>query len=224
MKASFSPDRDGPPVVLADAAPPAVRRRSPRERILAGALVAMARRGLHKVSIEDICNAAGMSRRTLYRHFDGREAVIAGVAQHIRERFEADLAQAIAARPALGDRVRVVLGQLTFYSLTHEDTSRLVASEMEFMRDSLVDAFDQYIEMIRHTLAPIFVADPALGRAGLTDTGLAGLIVRLAMQALLVPATASIDAVDDFCRYWDAAVQGARAASLQRTQDYRAIP
>jgi AcrR family transcriptional regulator len=184
------------------------RRQSPRERILAGALSAMGRRGLHKVSIEDICSAAGMSRRTLYRHFDGREAVIAGIAQHIRERFEAELAQAIVARPAVDDRVRVVLAQLTFYGIAHEDTARLVGSEMEFMRDSLVDAFDQYVEMIRLTVEPIF-ADPALGRAGLTAVGLAGLIVRAAMQALLVPATASQAAVDDFCDVWDLAVNGA---------------
>jgi len=189
------------------------RRKSPKERILAGALSAMGRRGLQKVSIEDICTAAGMSRRTLYRHFNGREEVIAGVAQHIREQFEAELAHAIAARPDLKDRVGVVLEQLTFYSITHEDTSRLVATEMEFMRDSLVEAFDQYIEMIGLTVAPIFIDRPELAQAGLNERNLAELIVRLAMQALMLPATASKKAVDDFCLYWDLAMKGAAAAS-----------
>jgi AcrR family transcriptional regulator len=189
------------------------KRISARDRILAGALLALGQRGLQKVSIEDICNASNLSRRTLYRHFEGREEIIAGVARHIREQFEVELEDAIKAKPDLDDRVRVVMDQLTTYSKTHESTARLAASEIEFMRDSMAQSFGEYVEMIRLTIEPLFAAETRLVAAGLSDRNLAELIVRFAMQGLLLPVGGQKNAVDGFCAYWQLAVRGALATT-----------
>jgi AcrR family transcriptional regulator len=195
------------------------KRLSARDRILAGALIALGQRGLQKVSIEDICNASNTSRRTLYRHFKGRKEIIASVARHIREQFEMELEQAIKARPGLDDRVRVVMDQLTTYSETHKSTARLAASEIEFMRDSMTRSFGEYVEMIRRTIEPLFAVEARLVAAGLSDRNLAELIVRFAMQGLLLPMAGQKSAVDSFCAYWQLAVRGALAIESERRSE-----
>lgn len=172
----------------------------------------MGRRGLRKVSIEDICAASGVSRRTLYRHFDSREEIIAGVALHIRQQFELGLARAIQARPGLDDRVMVVLEHLTAYPASHEATFRLVATELEFVRDSLIQSFDEYVEMIRVAIEPIFVARPELADGELNDRDFSALIMRFALQALLTPTIPNAQTIETFSTYWRLAVQGASMA------------
>lgn len=62
-------------------------RRSRREDILAAAAALFARRGYHGVSIDDIGAAAGMSGPGIYRHFPGKEAVLAQVLLDISQRL-----------------------------------------------------------------------------------------------------------------------------------------
>lgn len=50
--------------------------RSATERILRAARVVLAQRGL-SVRVEDVAEAAGVSRRTVFRHFESREALLA---------------------------------------------------------------------------------------------------------------------------------------------------
>ena len=45
-----------------------------RERILDGAMAAIARHGLSKLGMSDVSHSAGVSRGTLYRYFPSREA------------------------------------------------------------------------------------------------------------------------------------------------------
>lgn len=52
---------------------PTVERR--RLHLLESALVVFARKSFHDARIEDVCAAAGISRATFYRYFDGKEAL-----------------------------------------------------------------------------------------------------------------------------------------------------
>src|SRR4051794_1966650 len=47
-----------------------------RSRILQGAAAVFAAQGARLPSVEDILTASGVSRRTFYRFFDGKEAVL----------------------------------------------------------------------------------------------------------------------------------------------------
>ncbi|MHA6624072.1 SACE_7040 family transcriptional regulator [Pseudonocardia sichuanensis] len=66
------------------AAPPAGSR---REQILAVAAQLFARRGFHGVSIAELGAAVGVSGPALYRHFPGKEALLAemlvGISEHL---------------------------------------------------------------------------------------------------------------------------------------------
>jgi TetR/AcrR family transcriptional regulator, transcriptional repressor for nem operon len=59
--------------------PPSPRRARTRARIIAGAQPLFHERGLKKVTVEDVCFAAGVSRRTFYQHFESREALASEV-------------------------------------------------------------------------------------------------------------------------------------------------
>jgi len=55
------------------------RRARTRARILAGAEPLLHEHGLRKVTVEDLCSAAEVSRRTFYQHFESREALASEV-------------------------------------------------------------------------------------------------------------------------------------------------
>ena len=51
-----------------------------RERILDGAMAAIARHGLAKLGMSDVSVSAGVSRGTLYRYFPSREELLRDLA------------------------------------------------------------------------------------------------------------------------------------------------
>src|ERR1700722_530180 len=69
---------DAPARPTAPARTAAPRRRDPerRQRILAAAAELVAERGYHDVGMSDIGAAAGIVGSGIYRHFDGKSAVL----------------------------------------------------------------------------------------------------------------------------------------------------
>jgi AcrR family transcriptional regulator len=61
-----------------------------REEILTAAAALFARRGFHGVTIDDIGAAAGMSGPGIYRHFPGKDAVLAEMLVGISEKLLAE--------------------------------------------------------------------------------------------------------------------------------------
>lgn len=55
------------------------RKEDSRERLLAAATEMFCARGYFAVSVEDISSAAGVSRMTFYRHFNGKDAIAAEI-------------------------------------------------------------------------------------------------------------------------------------------------
>jgi AcrR family transcriptional regulator len=75
------------------------RRRLRREEILAAAARLFARRGFHGVSIDDIGAAAGMSGPGLYRHFPGKEAMLAEMLLDISQQLLDEGSRRVIAVP-----------------------------------------------------------------------------------------------------------------------------
>ncbi|HET9904161.1 MAG TPA: TetR/AcrR family transcriptional regulator [Xanthobacteraceae bacterium] len=65
-----------------------------RAEILAAAERCFIRSGFHRASIQDICAEAGMSPGNLYRYFDSKEAIIAGICERDRAEVVQQLATA----------------------------------------------------------------------------------------------------------------------------------
>jgi len=64
---------------------------SARERLLDAAKACYERRGIAKTTMEDIAGEAKVTRRTVYRHFDGHQEVVSGVVQREAGLFWAEL-------------------------------------------------------------------------------------------------------------------------------------
>jgi AcrR family transcriptional regulator len=60
------------------------------DRILDAAAAVLAARGLRRCTVEDIAEAGGVGRTTVYRRFDGRDAIVQAVlAREVRRTFAA---------------------------------------------------------------------------------------------------------------------------------------
>src|SRR6476661_9096275 len=87
-----------PDAVLQDAALHAdVRRPSRREEILRAAAQLFAERGSRAVGVDDIGAAVGVSGPAIYRHFAGKDAMLAEMLLRISERLLAGGTEVVAA-------------------------------------------------------------------------------------------------------------------------------
>jgi AcrR family transcriptional regulator len=80
------------------------RGRGARERILSASRQLFREQGINGTGMDQLCAAAGVSKRTLYQHFPGKDALIA---EHLR-RFDPDLRPEVFDRADLTPRERLL--------------------------------------------------------------------------------------------------------------------
>ncbi|GIH92667.1 TetR/AcrR family transcriptional regulator [Planobispora siamensis] len=94
---------------------PTRNRGSRRTEILDAAARLFAARGFHGVSIEDIGAAVGTSGPALYRHFSGKEALLAEMLLDVSERLHASAADRVTAASDAEQALDALLnGQIEF--------------------------------------------------------------------------------------------------------------
>lgn len=99
---------------------PVVRRR-PKDRkkqILEQAARLFIERGFHSVKLEEIAEAAGVTARALYRHYDNKQALLAAVILNAQDEYQ-------SARNASGGDVQPTSGPL------HTELPDLIAAAVE---------------------------------------------------------------------------------------------
>jgi AcrR family transcriptional regulator len=65
-----------------DAAPPL----SPRKRLLAASISLFYRNGIQATGVSELCEVAGVSKRTLYQLYGGKDELIAAYLLHVRDK------------------------------------------------------------------------------------------------------------------------------------------
>ncbi|MBG0817230.1 TetR/AcrR family transcriptional regulator [Planomonospora sp. ID82291] len=101
--------------VVTTARTPTRERRSRRTEILDAAAELFAARGFHGVSIEDIGGAVGTSGPALYRHFSGKEALLAEMLLDVSERLHTSAAERVTTAPDAESALDALLaGQIAF--------------------------------------------------------------------------------------------------------------
>ena len=98
-------------------------------KVVEGALRAITRFGLTKLTVDDVAREAGISRATLYRYFPGRGAVLAAVVQSETERLERGLDEALADVSSLSEALAAVAGFGARTFVGHEALQHLLATE-----------------------------------------------------------------------------------------------
>ncbi len=122
-------------------------QRARREHILEAAEVCFARTGFHRTTIQDICRQAAVSPGALYVYFDGKEALIAGMA----ERDRAEFAERFAALASATDFLEALkeLGQQYFLDEPVESDRKCIDIGLESTRNprirEIFHRFDRFV-------------------------------------------------------------------------------
>lgn len=133
-----------------------------REEILTGALQAFSEKGYDKTSMDDIVQASGLSKGTIYWHFKNKEAVFAGlldwVTQQLIDAFNQVVTEAEDLPPV--EAVRLLYTSTYQYIRSAPNASSLFidfmlqAIHQDAVRDRLLVYYEFYIsklaEFIQH--------------------------------------------------------------------------
>lgn len=143
------------------------RRRDPqrRQRILTAAAELVAERGYHEVGMADIGAAAGITGSAVYRHFDGKSAVLVAMFDRVIDdltREASDIVSSdsdplITLRGLIQTQIRFVTNDRTLAQVYHNEITNLPDEDRRRLRRKQ----RLYIEEWVHVLAQL--------RPGLND-------------------------------------------------------
>lgn len=155
------------------------------ERIVSAALRLIGRRGVRRLSMQDISEAAGVSRGTLYRYFTNKDEVVAAAAAYDETRFTAGLAMALDSSSDPLQRIRNFVTFSFDYIRTHPSRT-LFETEPEFVLGYLLGHLPRMREAIVDELGPSLDIVPAVARGESTREQLADVIVRLFASSWII--------------------------------------
>ena len=166
---------------------PGERTFSPmEERILTAALGLIGRRGVRRLGMQEIAEAAGVSRGTLYRYFPSKEYVLAGAADYDEVRFSSGLDEVLAATRSPEDRIRAFMAYAFAFIRSHP-CRPLFESESGFVISYLLDHLPSLRAVLLERLGDAFDTVPTVVSGALDREQLADLIVRLFASSWIIP-------------------------------------
>jgi AcrR family transcriptional regulator len=186
-------------VTGADARPaPTPRRRDPerRQRILTAAAGLVAERGYHEVAMSDIGAAAGIVGSGIYRHFDGKSAVLVALFDRVIDDLTRDSAEILARGldPA-ATLMRVYHSEIA--SLPADDSRRLRRKQRLYIEEWVhvlellrPEADDAALRALVHAAIGA-VQSTLFYSSGLPGERLAALLTAAARATLFVPIPAT---------------------------------
>ncbi|GIW40355.1 MAG: putative HTH-type transcriptional regulator [Candidatus Binatia bacterium] len=165
---------------------PALQERT-RERILDGALRAIALHGLSKLGMNDVSEHAGVSRGTVYRYFPSREALLADLADRESRRFEEVVRRALRDAPEGAERLRIVLEHAANYVRLHPALQRLLEAESAFVVSYLREKFSVIRGMLGRLLGPLLEATEVARSGVASPEQLLDWMTRVLVSMILFP-------------------------------------
>ncbi|HVW33294.1 MAG TPA: TetR/AcrR family transcriptional regulator [Acidimicrobiia bacterium] len=140
-------------------------RRSVRERVLEGALVCVGRYGLARTTVDDVAQASGVSRATIYRHFPGgREQIVKETVAWEQGRFFSRLGEAVAGAPDLCVLIENTLLFARKALAEHAIFQRVVETEPDRLLPLLTVEAHRILPVIAGFLVPYVERECAEGR------------------------------------------------------------
>ena len=189
-------------------AAPAPRRRMPaplrREGILAAAEEVFARRGYHGAALDDIAQAAGISKALIYEHFASKRELHASLVNaHVEEIFQRLQASAAADRPG-EERLRGGIDAFLSFVEEHREAWRAL------FRDAADPEVGDVIERVQlqatAVIAALIAADPDAPREG--------------EQAIEMHAALLSGGVQSLANWWHDHQEVPRAVLVARAMDF----
>ncbi len=156
------------------------------ERILSATLGLLARRGVKRLGMQEVSEAAGVSRGTLYRYFPNKDRLLDAVAAYDEERFTLGLAEALAPVVDPAERIQALVAFAFDYIRLHPARS-LFSSEPEFVLGYLFAHLPKLRDVLLAQLGDAFDSVRAVASGKLSRGQLADVIVRLFVSSLIMP-------------------------------------
>ena len=157
------------------------------QRILDGAIAALSRRGATQLSMTDVCEAAGISRATLYRYFSSKQELLAAVGEHVSKNFIDGIKAAVAGSHVPIDRLRLVMEFFIRYTAQIK-SDRMLEIEPAFVLKFLQSHFTQHVAVFNQALAPVY--DDIEAHLGIQVNRLlvSEMLLRAEQSTIIVPA------------------------------------
>jgi AcrR family transcriptional regulator len=96
------------------------------DRILQKALELFSEKGYDATSVREICEAAGITKPTLYHFYGSKEGVYRAIVEGALERFQADLVRVLAGGGTLRDRLVRMAQSYVESTLREPDLARFI--------------------------------------------------------------------------------------------------
>lgn len=162
--------------------------RSTHDRILDGALHAIAEHGLSELAMRDVGRAAGVARGTVYRHFANREALIAELAQREAQRFMGVWRDQLAEMPVGEDRLRAALEYPARAAANHPVLHRLVETDVEYVVRAIREHYPTIRDTVEQLVGPVIDGSPIVASGLISTHELVDWFVRVMLSTFLLPA------------------------------------
>jgi AcrR family transcriptional regulator len=172
---------------------PAANGRS-LERILDGAIAILSRRGAAQLSMSAVCEAAGVSRATLYRYFARKEDLLEAVGEHVSRNFLQGINKAVAESRTPVERLRLVLEFFIRYT-AQVKSDRMLEIEPSFVLKFLQSHFPQHLAVFNDALAPVYDDIEAHLGIPVNRSLVSEVLLRAEQSTVVVPAGRSWDAL-----------------------------
>jgi AcrR family transcriptional regulator len=169
-----------------------------RQRILHGALWAIGETGITRLSMRGVAEAAGVSRGTVYRYFQNKQAVLFAVAEFDQLRYSQGVREAVAAATPGIDQLRAHL-KYSYGFLANHPSRWMVEHEPLFLLGFLTEQLPAMAKALERSLGEVLEGAAVLRSGRLKKFELADLIVRILMSAYLLPGAneeAPLDAIE----------------------------
>ncbi|HWE68343.1 MAG TPA: TetR/AcrR family transcriptional regulator [Acidimicrobiales bacterium] len=158
------------------------------QRILGAALRLVGRRGVKRLGMQEVSEAAGVSRGTLYRYFPSKDHLLAATAGYDERQFTGGLAAALAPVQDPSERITTLVAFAFDYIRTHPARS-LFESEPEFVLGYLLSHLPKLQRALLEQLGEALDTVPAVASGNLTPEQLVDVIVRLFASSWIIPET-----------------------------------
>jgi AcrR family transcriptional regulator len=156
------------------------------ERILSATLRLLGRRGVKRLGMQEVSEAAGVSRGTLYRYFPSKDQLLQSVAVFDEHSFTEGLAAALAACADPVDRMRAFVAFAFDYIRTHPARA-LFETEPGFVLGYLLVHLPKLQAALLDQLGDAFDSVPAVATGALSRAQLVDVVVRLFASSFIIP-------------------------------------
>ncbi len=130
-----------------------------RQQLIETALKLFAERGLHGVSMDDIADAAGVTKPVLYQHFASKRALFLELLDEVGKTMLGSIAVATTAATSPREQVEAGLGAYFRFVAEHHNSFVLLFGDGSRRDEEFASAVDNVESVMAEFIAPLIDVD-----------------------------------------------------------------